>query len=206
MNTPTGLSSDTFNNIEVDAGIVLKNSHDTLTASTVTNAATFKTALEGIITAKTNVLGATRGGGSFTATPSIRTIEADGMRYPIVGSNINDTWETHLKTTLIECHEGNFALAFPTGTVAGTGKVKTLTVATDIDNADYISDIEWVGMLADGTYQMITIFNALNVAEVNYVWADKNNATLAIDFKAHCEDLSEQENGPFEINWFHPGT
>ena len=200
---PTGLDATTFQRLELNAGVFLKNFSGTLTSS-VTNAATFKTALDAAITARTNILGATRGGGTFTATPESRQIEADGMRYPIIGSTVYDSWDCHLTGTMIEAYPGNWNLVLPTGTVTTSGQIDTLKFATALESTDYLTTLDWVSILSDGTYLMITLKNALQVGAITFTFADKNEGTLPFDFKAHAATLSSQDEAPVEIKWFHP--
>lgn len=203
MVEPTGLDATTFQRLELNAGVFLKNFSGTLTSS-VTDAASFKTALDAAITARTLVLGATRGGGTFTATPESRQIQADGMRYPVIGSTVYDSWDCHLTGTMIEAYPDNWKLALPTGTVTTSGKIDTLKFATALESSDYLTTLDWVSLLSDGTYIMITLKNALQVGAVNFTFADKNEGTLPFDFKAHVASLTGQDEAPVEIKWYHP--
>ena len=92
----TGLRPATFENLQTNAGAFLKNfdwkSHKT-----------YAELLEAIVAAldtPENTVGATIGGGSFQCTPSLRNIEADGMRYQFVGSTVNDLWTVMLTGTM----------------------------------------------------------------------------------------------------------
>lgn len=205
MVEPTGLDATTFQRLELNAGLFLKNFSGTLAASVV-NAATFKTALDAAISARTLVLGATRGGGTFTATPEARTIQADGMRYPVIGSTVYDSWDCHLTGTMIEAYPGNWELVLPTGTVTTSGRVDTLKFATALETTDYLTTLDWVSLMSDGTYMMIILKKALQVGAVNFTFADKNEGTLPFDFKAHVATLSGQDEAPVEIRWYHPAT
>ena len=72
----TGLTVETFKRLQLNAGIFLKNFDWTQ----YTTIETLAEAIEAAAINPENRLGATRGGGSFVATPETRNIEADGKR------------------------------------------------------------------------------------------------------------------------------
>ena len=100
-------------------------------------------------------MGATRGGGTFTATPTMRSIEADGKRYEFKGSTVIDTWDIKLTATLMEITPDNFVLAL--GTAEKTedksftvGKKTTIKLRTNIEDGDYIQNLVWFGNTSKG--------------------------------------------------------
>ena len=101
----TGLRSATFEKLQLNAGVFLKN----FAYSTATDSGKLEELVLAALEAGTGVLGATRGGGTFECTPEIRNIEADGMRYQFKGSTVNDLWTIKLTTTLLEITPENFA-------------------------------------------------------------------------------------------------
>lgn len=144
----TGLSASSFQKLQLNAGIFLTG----FDYSSITDKAALKTAIAKAITDKKGVLGATRGGGTFTCTPEIRNIEADGKRYEFVGSTINDGWTVKLSTTLLESDAASFKLALMSADVTeetGGGK-QTIKIRTDIADSDYLSNLCWVGDTSKG--------------------------------------------------------
>ena len=103
----TGLRKATWQNLQLNAGVFLKN-FDFSGAETVT-------ALKALISDAVNdddmVLGATVGGGSFSCKPMLRSIEADGLRTASKGSMVNDGWTVRMKGTMLEITPGSFAAA-----------------------------------------------------------------------------------------------
>lgn len=197
----TGLTTKTFDNLQLNAGVFLKN----FDFSSATDAAALKTKIATAITAGTDVLGATRGGGSFECTPSTRTIEADGMRYPFKGSTVNDMWTVKLKTTLLEATPENFKLALMSADIAENDNVTTITIRTDIKDTDYIPKLCWVGDTSKG-YVLIELSNALNLSGATFTFADKGEGTLPVEFQAHAASLEDQEHAPCQIVFFNPAT
>lgn len=195
----TGLRPATFENLQTNAGVFLKN-FDWRTYKTV---AELETAiLEALDNAK-NLIGATIGGGSFQCTPSIRNIEADGMRYPIVGSTVNDMWTVKLTGTMKEITPQNFkdALICAEMEKPDNGNVTMIKVRTDIKPEDYIPSLCWVGDTSKG-FVLIELQNALNLTGANFTFTDKGEGSLPFEFQAHAKDLADMKYAPVEIVFF----
>ena len=198
----TGLRKETFENLQLNAGIMLKN----FDLSEYTDASTLKAAIASAITAGTNLLGATRGGGSFTVTREIRTPEIDGLRYNFVGGNFVDSADAYLSTTLLEVTPDNLVLALGNATKTTSGKKTTITMHTAIQDADYIENIVWVGDLNDGRFVAISLNNALNTADFSLTFSDKSEGTLAVELHAHQSEVDDYDTAPFQIVYFDKPT
>lgn len=199
----TGLRTETFENLILNAGMFVKD----LDYTNIADAAALKTALLAKKTAGTDILGATRGGGSFVATREIRVPEVDGRRYPFKGDKVVDSIDAHLSTTLLELTPGRLQDAFGSATVTTSGKKTTLKVKTAISDDDYLENLCWVGSISDGRLVIINMLNALNTADINITFADKNEGTLPVEFHAHQENVDDYEYAPFEIVYFdQPST
>lgn len=196
----TGLRPETFENLQLNAGVFLRN----FDYSAVKTVDALETAvLEALDTGGDKILGATIGGGSFQMTPTIRQIEADGMRYPIIGSTVNDMWTVKLTGTMKECRPQNFkdALICADMTESDDGKITTIKVRTDIKAEDYIPSLCWVGDTSRG-FVLIDIKNALNLTGANFTFTDKGEGSLPFEFQAHAADLKSMEHAPVDIVFF----
>lgn len=198
----TPLREETFENLQLNAGIFLKN----LDYSSVTDASALKTAIAAAITAGTTILGATRGGGSFTVTREIREPEIDGRRYPFKGGKFVDSTDARLATTLVEMTPGNLVMALGGATATTSGKKTTIKMHTAIQDSDYINSLTWVGDLADGRMVAITLKNALNTADFSLTFTDKGEGTLPVELHAHQANVDDYDEAPFEIVYFDPAT
>lgn len=198
----TPLRAETFQNLQLNAGIFLKE----FDYSNITDAAGLKAAIKSAINAGTKLLGATRGGGSFVATRETRDPEADGKRYPIKGGTFVDSVDARLSTTMIEITPDAFAVALGAVNVATSGNVTTITMKTPIGDDDYISNLCWVGDLADGSYVIIDLQNALNTADVNFTFVDKGEGTLPVEFHAYQDAVDDYDYAPFKIVFIEPGS
>lgn len=198
----TPLREATFQNLQLNAGIFIKN----FTYTSIANAAALKTAITSAITSGTNILGATRGGGSFTVTREIRVPEADGRRYGFKGDSFVDSVEAQLSTTLIEITPDTFVTALAGATVTGSAPKQTIKLGTAIGTSDYLTNICWIGDLADGRYVLICLKNAINTADLTLTFTDKGEGTIPVEFHAKQAGVSDYDEAPFEIVYFSPAT
>ena len=192
------IRSETFQNLQLNAGIFIKN----FTYSSIADASALKTAISTAITAGTDILGATRGGGTFVATREIRTPEVDGMRYGFKGSDFVDSVDAYLSTTLIEVTPDSVKACLGNATATTSGKKTTIKMHTAIETTDYLTNICWVGDLADGRLVLICLENALNTADFSLTFTDKGEGTLAAEFHARQANVNDYDNAPFEIVFF----
>src|SRR5690625_1276888 len=96
--TYSGYTAKTAENLLLDAGAFFVN-YD-LETDTFDDAVT-----EG------KLLGATRGGGTFTATPEIRSIEVDGVKGKAKGLQAIDSWTVTMLANVLEVTRDGLAQA-----------------------------------------------------------------------------------------------
>lgn len=192
------IRTDTFKKLQLNAGIFIKN----LDYSSIADASALKTAIQTAVTAGTNILGATRGGGTFTVTRELRTPEVDGMRYPFKGSDFVDSVDAYLSTTLIEVNASNIVDTLGNASATTSGLKTTIKMHTAIQGSDYIGSLTWFGDLADGQLVAITLKNAINTADFSLTFTDKGEGTLAAEFHARQADVSDYDEAPFEVVFF----
>lgn len=193
----TGLRPATFTKLQLNAGALLVD----FSADSAKNAADLKAAVLAALKAGTGVIGATRGGGTFTCVPEMRQIEADGMRYSFKGSTVNDRWIVKMTGTMIEITPENFQRALGAAELTPNGSVTTLRVRTDIKDEDYIPKLSWVGDTSKG-FVLIELDNALNTTGASFTFTDKGEGTLPFEFEAHQANLEDQEYAPCRIMFF----
>lgn len=194
----TGLRPETFTNLQLNAGVFLKN----FDYSSYTDAGTLETAILAALESGEDIMGATQGGGTFQCTPTIRQIEADGMRYPIVGSTVNDMWTVKLTGVMKEITPGTFKDALAAADQSGSANVKKLKVRTDILPTDYISNLCWVGDTSNQGFVLINLDNVINLTGANFTFTDKGEGTLPFEFQAHHKELKDMKYAPCEIVFF----
>jgi len=134
-------------------------------------------------------LGASRGGGSFTVTATIRPIDFDGSRGKEKGMEVIDDVSAMIKTTLINTSQDILAMALPDSIVNGN-TIESGNIGF-IPNAKYISNITHFAKTADGNYKKFEIFNALNEKGLEIQTKDKGEGEVALEFAGHWDSLEE---------------
>jgi hypothetical protein len=205
----TGLRKETFDNLQMDAGLFVVN----LKYQEFTDASQLISALKQLaaqnkvvdgVSKDPALLGATIGGGTFQATPAIRSVEADGKRYEFKGSQRNDGWTIQLTGTLKEITAGTIKTTLVMADVETSGNIKKVTLHTDIKDDDYIEHLIWVGDTSQGAV-LIDLKNALNTSGVSMTFTDKGEGTLPFTFVAHQDNVDDYDKAPVDI-WLFEGS
>lgn len=184
----TGLNPQTFEHLQLGAGLFLRD----FNASAAETAASLRSLIASAVADGRGIIGATRGGGSFQCTPKWREIEADGLRSPVKGGAVIDGWTVKLTGTMLEITPDNFAAALTCATVHKEGSVTTLRVRTDVQDADYIPSLCWIGDTSQG-FVLIELTNVLNLKGAAFTFTDKGEGTLPFEFQAHQADFDAEE-------------
>lgn len=196
----SGFHTGTLEHLQLGAGLFLKN-FDPDRASCSEE---LRSMIIGAVESGENVLGATRGGGSFTCVPALRALEMDGVRTPVVGGTVNDGWQVRLSGTLLEMTPENFALALCGGQVEVNGNVTTVRAKMDVDEEDYLPRLCWVGDTARGLV-LIELTGALNMTGAAFTFQDKGEGTLPFSFQAHALHPEDEDTAPFRVMFFAVG-
>ena len=195
----SALRPETFNNLQLNVGIFLKNFKATGTAAT--DASALLTSIIAAISAGTSLLGATRGGGTFSVSREMRDPDVDGLRYRYKGGSFVDSADPQLSTTLVETTPENFAIALG-GTSSTSGKKTVVKMPTALTNSSYLTDLCWVGDLSDGRLVMICLYNALNTADFTFTFQDKGEGATSVEFHGCQASVSDYDYAPFEVIFF----
>lgn len=201
-NVTTPLRTETYKSLQLNAGVILVD-YD---ISSYATASALKAALKTAIQAGTKILGATRGGGTFTITRDIRQVEADGVRGPFVGSEIVDSGDAMLSTTLIEITPEHLAKVLNNADVDSTSAnhIK-IRVRTGFEDEDYLPNVIWIGDTSEG-FLAIELENALNTADFTLTWADKNEGTVNVEYHAHQDEVNDDDELPITIHFLTDPT
>ncbi|MBE5804932.1 MAG: hypothetical protein E7316_10535 [Clostridiales bacterium] len=192
----TGLTPSTFENLQLNAGLFLRG----FDFSSAASAAQLRLLVADAIAEGSCVIGATRGGGTFQCTPSLRSIEADGLRSPSIGSTVNDGWTVKLSGTMLEITPENFAAALICADVETSGSITTIRARSEITEEDYIPTLCWIGDTSRG-FVLIELTNALNMKGAAFTFTDKGEGTLPFEFQAH-QAAGEEDYAPFRVIFF----
>ena len=195
-NTTTPLRKETYKKLQLNAGITLCN----FDLSEIGSADALKTAIAAAKANETKLLGATRGGGTFTITRELRQVEADGVRFRFKGSEIVDSADAYLSETLIEISADHLKKVIGNADVETVGDKTTITLRTAIEDEDYLDNIVWIGDTSEG-FVAIELYNALNTADFTLTFADKNEGTVNCEFHAHQGDVDDFDEVPCKIHF-----
>lgn len=187
----TKVRTDTFETIQLNAGILLKEFDPT--TGTATNSSIF---------------GATSGGNSFSAVPEFIDFGEDVDNVP------NNTKELKKLDYYTVTMSGTFV-------TVDTATAKALVAAADVSGnkvaprgdllpTDF-DDIWWVGDYSDkngatnGGFVAIKLIDALSTGGFQLQSTDKGKGQFAYEFTGHYSIADETMTPPFEI-YVKPGT
>lgn len=188
MKRYSGYTAETPKSLLLDAGAFFKNFYVGID--------TFTTAV-----AAGKLIGATQGGGVFSAIPTIRQIPIDGIKGAAKGLEVIDEWVITMTSNVKEVKRATIQAALTSSSVDTTTSANhdIITANTEIALTDYIDNITWVGTLS-GTNEpvIIQIYNAINTNGLTLNTADKAEAVLALTFTGHYSD-TDIDTPPFAI-------
>lgn len=183
----TGLTNRTSESLQLNAGVFL-------TSYT-----------KGGAISSENIIGATRGGGTFSAVPTIRQVAVDGAPTYVKGLEIIDDWVVTLSVAnFIEFTENALKIALGGGASATTNTAgdTVIKVTREIASTDF-KDIYWVGDTSAGENIVIHIKNSMNLAGLTATFNERGEGTYPVTLTAHyaydSSDASWAEEAPFEI-------
>ena len=185
-----GFTANTATNLQLDAGIFVRGLAD-------------PSKFTGTVTTPAKTIGATSGGGSFTAIPTFRNIfeDLDGARGVYKGGQVIDSWEIKLTTTIKEMTAENLKLALAAAdtTAASSGKYDTTVARLEVKNTDYLDNFCFIGTInGQDTPVIVEMKNVLNMNGLNLTVADKSTGSVSLELQAHF-DLSKPDEVPFKI-------
>lgn len=182
MALKTGLTERTTTSLQLNAGVFLKKYTKATTISS------------------DDIIGATRGGGSFSAVPTVHQVAVDGAPTYVKGLERVDDWVVTLSVSnFLEFTADALKLALGVGVnVADVDSGdKKLTTKTTVNAGDY-QDIYWVGDLSNGKNVVIHLKNCLNLTGLSVTMNERGEGTYPMTFTAHYSADSLDE-APFNI-------
>lgn len=185
----TGFNANTAKKLLLDAGAFVRD---------------FEPATDTWDTIKdTKVIGATQGGGSFSAVPTLRRIEIDGVKGAAKGLEALDEWVVTITANVKEVSAATLALALASSKTTPTEDAPAgynkITANNEIALTDYLTNITWIGKLSGSDKPVIIVVkNALCTNGLSLTMADKAEGMIALTFTGHY-DPADLDFPPFEI-------
>ena len=188
----TGVTANTSKHLQLDAGAFFKN---------------WDPAADTFATASAKLIGATAGGGSFAAVPTIRRIEVDGLKGATKGYEALDEWQVTLTANVKEITVASLEMALATGshtsvkspTTVTSNNYEKIVAANDIADSNYLTNVTWVGRLSGSALPVVIVVkNALCTNGLTLTTADKAEGVIALTLTGHYS-ASDLDTPPFEI-------
>lgn len=155
------------------------------------------------------LLGATRGGNSFTIETDVREVEADGAKGPVKGLRRPISIVATINANMLEFTAQNLLAALP-GAVAvdimstDTTPVKlydSITRQASIADDDYFENIALVGEVSGSNRPVICILkNALHTGNLEMSTTERDEMVSELVFTGHF-DPADLDAEPWEIRY-----
>lgn len=163
-----GIVSDSYDRIVIDSGAVYKD--------------------YGLATEE--LLGATRGGNTFTIETEYRMVEVDGARGPVKGGRRITNVTARIVANFVEIQSETLVDALPGSSAAdypvGSPTHDQITRATALAAADYLTNVAIVGEVAGSTSPIVCgLDNVLADGNIEIAFTDKDESVLAVTFTGH---------------------
>lgn len=183
----TQIPQDTFKNIQLNAGVLVKD---------------FKPATGAITTA--DIIGATSGGVTFEATPTYTDYGDDIDNCPKNTKELKklDSWEAKMSGTFVTVTAGLTKLLLSAADIDEADATHVVP-RNDVEQSDF-EDIWWVGDYSDenndtnGGYCAIHLLNGLSTGGFKLTSDDRAKGTFSFEFTGHYS-IESQDTVPFEI-------
>ena len=187
MKVLNGFTPQTAQNLQLDAGIIVRGLKDP---------STFAGEL-----GEAKSIGATSGGGKFSAVPTMRNLfeDLDGAKGLYKGGQVIDGWDIRLTATIKEMTTENLRMALAAADTTTEGQYDVTKARMTVELEDYLDNICFLGTVNGKNEPMIIeLKNVLNVNGLNISTTDKGTGSVELDLVAHF-DLSKPEEVPFDI-------
>lgn len=151
-----------------------------------------------------NILGATTGGISFSATPSYTDMGDDVDNCPKNMMELKrlDSWDIKMSGTYVTVNTARAKSLIGAADI-GSSDTTLITPRNDIQTADF-EDIWWVGDYSDkngatnGGFIAIHLMNALSTGGLQIKSGDKSKGQFSFEYTAHFSNAA-QDTVPFEL-------
>lgn len=175
MGTFTVIPQNTFNNMQLDAGVLLS---------------TFNPASPSVT--DSNIITATTGGITVTCKPTFSDLGSDVDNVPNDMKEFKhlDFWDCSLSTTALGTSPAMIKKALGCADIDGTDSTKIIPRAT-LSQSDFDSSIWWVGDKADGGFVAVELKNALSTEGFTLKTTKNGKGQTSITIKGHVSLASQ---------------
>lgn len=156
------------------------------------------------------LLGATRGGNTFTVEQEIKIIEVDGSKGPLKGARRIIESTAKIKANLLELTTANIMIAIAGATATNFTDITSAPATNthdeirrvrNLSDLDYIKNIAIVGKVSGSAENIIClVYNALADEGLELAFEDKEEGVLEVTFTAHF-DPADLDAEPWAIRF-----
>lgn len=177
MNIPNGVKTETLENLEFEAGLILKNKFE----------GTFN---------KSDVLCATTGGIKVNIAQVKQVIKFDGVLDNTAGIERVVGWTGSVQFSTKEVDKEKVKLALGYAGITGNN----IELKQGVVPVSEYQDFYVLGKMGDGTWRQIVINKAMNTTGLQETRNDKGETEIAFDLQAHY-GIDTQDTPPITIEY-----
>lgn len=176
----TKISQDAFDQLQLDAGVLL-NTFDPANPTEPDDE---------------DIICATTGGITATCVPTFSDFGEDVDNVPnnMMEFKHLDSWECTLSTTALGTSPEAIQLALGVADISGT----KITPRRDLSQDDFVDEIWWVGDRADGGMVAIKLMNVLSTGGFSLQTTKNGKGQLSLTLTGHVS-VAEQDVVPMEF-------
>ena len=156
---------------------------------------------EGVFYIGETPIGLTRGGGQFTVEREIRQIEADGDKGPVKGRNKIDKSTPKLVINALQIIGENLPKMYPGIKATDSDSKKVITGTGKIVDSDYQDFVKFVGTTDKGKEVVIKVENTINLENIDWTLADKDEVVSALTYTGCYEEDSPADYEPWSVSY-----
>ena len=178
----TAISQDAFDELQMDAGMLLKTFNPAQPAAP----------------ADADIITATTGGITVECTPTYSDFGEDIDNVPNNMRELKhlDGWDCKISTTALGTTPEAIKLSLGAADISGTDSTK-IVPRRDLDQADF-TDIWWVGDKMDGGFVAVKLKNALSTGGFSLKTTKNGKGNLTLELTGHVS-INAQNTMPMEF-------
>lgn len=180
MGRKSGITSETAKRYLFDAGVIYKN-YDFATGTGT-------------------LLGATKGGISFTVEREVLDRTPDGALGKTKGFRDVTTENANITAQMFEWTTENFKMSLPGADSEVDGSYDKITVERGIQDSDYIDNIVMVVKMPGGKIARFALLNALCDEGLEMSTSDDEESVPTVTFSAHYDPNDDLDKRPYRID------
>lgn len=179
----TAISSEAFNELQIDAGMLLKTFNPASPAAP----------------ADADIICATTGGVNATCVPTYSDYGEDVDNVPnnMMEFKHLDSWECKFSTTALGVTPESIKLSLGAADIDGTDSTK-IVPRRDLKLTDFKDEIWWVGDKADGGLVAIKLMNVLSSGGFSLQTTKNGKGQLTLELMGHVS-IDDQTTMPMEF-------